>query len=128
MGHPLIMGRKTFESIGKPLPGRRCVVLTRQIDYQADGCTVAASIGEALSLFHESEELFVAGGSEIYRQTLPLAQRLYISFIDLDCDGDAGFPEIPESNFFEVSRETLSVDPPCTLVIYERQSADCGTF
>jgi dihydrofolate reductase len=128
MGHPLIMGRKTFESIGKPLPGRRCVVLTRQAGYLADGFTVAGSVEEALSQFDKSEELFVAGGSEIYCQTLALAQRLYISFIDLDCEGDAVFPEIPERSFFEFSRELLSVEPPCTLVVYERCSSDCGTL
>jgi len=125
MGHTLVFGRKTFESIGRPLPGRRCVVVTRQPGYGAAGCEVVGSMGEALSLCNESEEIFIAGGEEIYRETLPFAQRLYISFIDLDAEGDARFPEIPDKEFSELRREILSIDPPCTLVIYERKPAPC---
>ena len=125
MGHPLVMGRNTFISIGMALPGRRCIVLSRQAGYEAEGCEVAGSIDEALALCRESDEVFIAGGADIYRQALPLAQRLYISHIELDVDGDASFPGIPEGEFRELRRELLSTDPPCTLVVYERLSGCC---
>ncbi|GAM09808.1 dihydrofolate reductase [Geobacter sp. OR-1] len=126
MGHTLVMGRKTFESIGKPLAGRNCIILSRQPGYSVPGCRVIGSIEEALSLCPESEELFVAGGAEIYREFLPLAQRLYISLVGLDPDGDAEFPEIPAVEFVEISREQLAADPPCLLVTYERRSSGRG--
>lgn len=120
MGHPLVMGRKTFEGIGAALPGRRCIVLSRQEGYDAHGCTVAGSLEEALSLCREDDEVFIAGGAEVYRQAFPLAERLYVSHVGVDPDGDALFPAIPETEFRELSREVLSTAPPCTLVVYER--------
>jgi dihydrofolate reductase len=126
MGHTLIMGRKTFESIGRPLPGRRCVVISRNPDYAALGCQVLGSVAEAVALGNESEELFIAGGAEIYSEALPFAQWLYLTVIDIEVEGDARFPEIPAGVFCEVHREPLAVDPPATLVVYERQSAACG--
>lgn len=126
MGHTILMGRKTFESIGKPLPGRRCVVLTRHSGYTAAGCMVAGSIAEALTLCGEAAELFVAGGADLYAQTLPIAGRLYISHVDIDAEGDTRFPEIPMHEFSEVRRELLSMDPPCTLIVYERHTCRDG--
>ncbi|MBT0665425.1 dihydrofolate reductase [Geobacter pelophilus] len=123
MGHTLIMGRKTFESIGRPLPGRRCVVISRNPDYAAPGCQVVGSVAEALALGNESEELFIAGGAEIYSEVLPFAQRLYLTVIDIEVEGDTRFPEIPEGAFCEVRREPLAVAPAATLVVYERQPA-----
>lgn len=120
-GHPVLMGRKTYESIGRPLPGRRCIVLTRQSGYAAPGCEVNASFEEALQLCSASDELFVAGGGELYRLALPMAQRLCLTFVDLDLTGDTSFPEIPENEFEELRRELLSEDPGCTLVVYERR-------
>ncbi len=123
LGHPVIMGRKTFESIGRPLPGRRCIVVTRQSGYAAPGCEVTESIAEALLLCSGSEEVFVAGGGELYRLALPLAQRLCLTFVDLKLSGDTTFPEIPDNEFEEVRREMVAGEPRCTLVVYERRHA-----
>lgn len=95
MGHPVIMGRKSFESIGKPLEGRRNIILTKDSNYSAKGCEIIHSVEEALELFSKSsEEVFVIGGQEIYRQFLPYANRLYITIIDNEFNGNKYFPEI----------------------------------
>lgn len=120
-GHTVIMGRKTFESIGQALPERRCIVITRQSGYEAPGCEVAGSLADALNLCSNSAQIFVAGGGEIYRQALPLAERLYLSVINEDVEGDVLFPEIPAGEFTELRQKVLSNDPPCTLIIYERR-------
>ena len=93
MGKPLIMGRKTFESVGKPLPGRTNIIVTRKKDYSAPGCLVAGSVEQALELADNDQEVFIAGGGEIYEQATPLADRMYITIIDHDFDGDTFFPE-----------------------------------
>ncbi|KUJ83660.1 type 3 dihydrofolate reductase [Microbulbifer flavimaris] len=99
MGKPVVMGRKTFESIGRPLPGRLNIVITRNAEWHAEGVSVVTSLEEALRLAGESarlggaEEVMVIGGAEIYRQALPLAKRLYVTEVDADVEGDAFFPE-----------------------------------
>lgn len=103
LGHAVIMGRKTYESIGRPLPGRRNVIVTRNQDYTADGCTICRSIGEALDLCSD-EEAFVIGGADIYSKFLPYADRLYITLIDQEFEGDTYFPEIDYSVWKLVSR------------------------
>ncbi|GAA5525187.1 IS1595 family transposase ISSsu9 [Microbulbifer aestuariivivens] len=98
MGKPLLMGRKTFESIGRPLPGRVNIVITRNAAWRADGVTVVSSLQEGLSAARQaavesgSAEVMVIGGAEIYRQALPLAQRLYVTEVDAEVAGDAFFP------------------------------------
>ena len=92
MGGTLVMGRRTFESIGRPLDGRTTVVLTRRDDLAPAGVLVARSIDEALSLA-PGPEVFIAGGAEIFRQTLGLADRLHLTLIEKDFEGDAFFPE-----------------------------------
>ncbi len=96
MGHTLIMGRKTFESIGKPLKGRKTIVVTRNKDFDAQGCQIVHSIRDAVKAVKAEKEVFVAGGSEIYAQTIGLyhTRRLYITRIYANFDGDAFFPEI----------------------------------
>lgn len=96
MGHTMIMGRKTFESIGKPLPGRRTIVVTRKENYNAQGCDVVHSLNEAFELAKENEEIFVVGGAEIYQQTidLPQTQKLYITRVFALFEGDAFFPNV----------------------------------
>ena len=93
MSKPVIMGRKTFESIGKLLPGRTNVVVTRQAGYTAPGCLVAGSLEEALGLVEREPEVFIAGGGEIYRQAIPVTDRMYITIIEQDFDADTFFPE-----------------------------------
>ncbi|WP_043319455.1 dihydrofolate reductase [Microbulbifer sp. HZ11] len=110
LGKPVIMGRKTFESIGRPLPGRVNIVVTRNPDWQAEGVEVVPSLEAALELAdrraqaERMDELMVIGGAEIYRQALPLATRLYITEVDAEVEGDAFFPKFAE-DWKEVARD-----------------------
>ncbi|OJZ17113.1 MAG: diacylglycerol kinase [Thiobacillus sp. 65-29] len=105
LGHPVLMGRKTFESLGRPLPGRTNVVITRNCDYRPENCLVAESIPAALALCRDSDEVFFIGGAELYAQAIPLADRLYLTEVDIDAQGDAWFPEYDRGAFREMSRE-----------------------
>ncbi|MEX2608231.1 MAG: dihydrofolate reductase [Kiritimatiellia bacterium] len=99
-GHPILMGRKTWESIGRPLPGRRNLVLTRQHAYTAEGAEVVHSTAEALALCADAERLFVIGGEAVYAECLPLADRVYVTFVETEVEeGDAWFPEWDSSQF-----------------------------
>nr|WP_239032972.1 type 3 dihydrofolate reductase [Pseudoalteromonas luteoviolacea] len=93
LGKPVIMGRKTFESIGRPLPGRRNIVITRNAQYQAEGIETASSTEEALALVDKIDEVMIIGGGNIYKQFLPLCTKLYLTYIDLDVEGDTRFPD-----------------------------------
>ena len=108
-GHTIIMGRKTFESIGKPLPGRTNVILTRDANYSFEGCTICHSVREALS-FGANEEVFIIGGAEIYAKFLPFADRLYITQIEEEFVGDAFFPNIEFDSWTLVSIEKGEVN------------------
>ena len=97
-GHTVLMGRKTWESLPprfRPLPGRRNIVISRQTDYAAPGAELAHSLDSALALAASDETVFIIGGADIYRQTLPLAERLEITEVELSPEGDSWFPEIP---------------------------------
>ncbi len=112
-GHPVIMGKKTFLSVGRPLPGRTNIILTHEKDFSALGCLLAASLTEAFELAETApggEEVFVIGGAEIYRQTLPLAQKLYLTLVDADFDGDTFFPEFDRSAWQEIEAREGKVD------------------
>lgn len=102
MDKPVVMGRKTFESIGRPLPGRRNVVITRNASYEADGIEVVTSPEAALSLLEGVEEVMIIGGGNIYSQFLASAQRLYLTFIDLDVAGDTQFPDYQANTDWDV--------------------------
>ncbi len=91
-GHAIIMGRKTFESVGKPLPNRTNIIITRDKLFRADGCQVVHSLEEALKLTEEEEEVFIVGGEQIYRQALPVADRIYLTRVHHSFDGDRHFP------------------------------------
>jgi len=95
MGHHLIVGRKTFESISKPLPGRRMIVLSRQPGYSVEGCLTASSLPNALEIARKAgeDEVFIAGGAGVYLQALPLADRFYLSRVHAKVKGDAFFPD-----------------------------------
>ena len=103
-GHPVIMGRKTFDSIGRPLPKRTNIVITRG-DTVYDGCEMAHSLEEALSMFPKEEEVFIIGGAQIYEQALPLADRLYLTIVHQNYEGDTSFPELDFTGWRELSRE-----------------------
>lgn len=109
MGHHIVMGRKTYESIGKPLPGRTTVIVTRDANYRAEGCLggsclVATSIDAAIAACGEDPEIFFVGGAELYAQILPRADRLYLTEIQAEFDGDAHFPEFECSAWQEAER------------------------
>ena len=120
LGHTVIMGRKTFESIGHPLQGRKNIVVSRQPDYCPAGVLVAASLEEALQCARDDGEIFICGGGEVYAQALPVAARIYLTVIDADSDGDRQFPPIPPHAFVETSRERLAEVPPADFIILER--------
>ena len=104
MGHPVLMGRKTWESLAKPLPGRRNLVLTRQSGYRAQGAEVFASLDEALTAIEDAPRVFVIGGAEIYRLLLHKADVLLLSEVAADVAGDACFPDFDRAQFREASR------------------------
>lgn len=104
-GHPVIMGRKTFESLGRPLPNRHNVVITRQKDYAPAGVTVVSSLEQALALFADTEEVFITGGGEIYAQAMGIADRLYLTTVMHDYEGDTHFPEWDRAQWTQVMRE-----------------------
>lgn len=120
-GHPVIMGRRTFESIGHPLPGRRNIVLTRRAGYLAEGCVVVHDLRSALEAAGEADELFIIGGGELYREALPLAERVYLTIIHVTAEGDVLFPEIPAGEFVEKERREVRDTITCDFVIYERK-------
>jgi dihydrofolate reductase len=105
MGKPMIMGRSTFDSIGRALPGRRSIVLTRQADFAADGCDVVATIEDALASAGDVDEVMIIGGGEIYRQFLPLANRIYMTRVQAEIDGDTRFPELDMTEWDVVAVE-----------------------
>jgi len=125
MGHPMIMGRKTFDSIGKPLPGRTTVVVTRNSNLKIDGCLIANSLQQAIDLCKGDTEIFVVGGAEIYAQALPLADTLYVTEIQQEVEGDAHFPGFALSDWQEVARDIKSQNEPQPLqyhfVTYRRK-------
>ena len=91
-GHTVVLGRKTFESIGKPLPGRTNIVLTRDKNFSADGVTVIHTLDRLSTHTKPDDEIFIIGGADIYKQTLPLTQKIYLTMIEKNFDGDAFFP------------------------------------
>jgi dihydrofolate reductase len=94
MGHHIIMGRKTYESLGRLLPGRTTVIVTRNLNYQVDGAVVVHSLNDAMRFCKQDEELFLIGGAQLYQDGLPHVQKLYMTRVDIEVDGDAFLPEI----------------------------------
>lgn len=112
LGHPMIMGRKTFESIGKPLPGRTSIVITRNTDFKADGVLVEHSLEAALKAAREIEdqEVFIIGGGELYKQALPLTDKLYITEVNTVTDGDTFFEISNPEQWEEIERTVHQAD------------------
>lgn len=109
-GHPIIMGRKTFESIGKALPNRHNIVISRQSDYFAEGTSVVSSLNEAFALCEDSDEAFVIGGAEIFGHALPLANVLYLTIIHHQFEADTFFPKISTLSWVEAESTTHEPD------------------
>ena len=110
MGKPIVMGRKTYESIGRPLPGRQNIVITRQSEFEAAGCDVVGSKTAALAAAGEADEVMVIGGSEVYALFLPDAGRLYLTRIHAEVEGDAWFPEIARDEWRLTADEPHAAD------------------
>lgn len=110
MGHHMIMGRKTYESLGKPLPGRISVIVTRDMAFSAPGCVVVHSLDEAVSACAGDTEAFFIGGADLYRQALEVAQRMYLTEVKTAVEGDAWFPEFDRAVWLEVSRTSCPAD------------------
>ena len=123
-GHTVIMGRKTWDEVGKPLPGRRNIVITRDPGREFPGAWAVGSLAEALRLAAGDEEVFVIGGGEIYRQALPIADRLYLTQVDAEVSGDTYFPEWNLAEWRLISEELYPADPahqfPFAIRVYER--------
>lgn len=123
-GKPVIMGRRTWESIGRALPHRTNIVVTRDPTFLAEGCLVVHSVGEALHAASGSEEIMVIGGASLYEQLLPCAQRLYLTLVDAEVSGDALFPKVDATQWQEVARDDHVPDAkneyPYSFVVYER--------
>lgn len=110
MGHHIIMGRKTYESIGRLLPGRTTVIVTRQPGYRVEGAIVAHSLDAAIAAGGSDNEIFVIGGEEIFRAALPLADRLYLTIVDTEVAGDTYMPEFDPSDWREASSRSYPAD------------------
>ena len=121
MGHTVIMGRKTHQSIGKPLPGRTNIVITRQDNYAAPGCRVVKDLEQALHHCPASEtEAFIIGGEQIFRLALPITHRIYLTTIQQPIDGDTYFPNFSLAEFKPIKTEFIDAKPPYTFTIFER--------
>ena len=127
LGKPILMGRKTFEAIGRPLPGRANLVLTRDRDWRAPGVIPVHSVEEALLQTRTCEELVAIGGAEIYRQLLPLARRIYLTHVHADIPGDTYFPAFDPAQWDDVEFRSVPADErhayPVTFVTLERRNS-----
>lgn len=121
-GHTIIMGRKTFESIGRALPNRRNIIITRDESYSKDGVEIVNSLIKALDACKYEDEVFVIGGGEIYRQALPFADKLYVTHVEKEYEADTFFPEIQKDEWVEISNEEhFENDPPYKFSVYEKK-------
>jgi len=128
LGKPIIMGRKTYESIGRPLPGRKNIVISRNSNFQAEGVEVVSSVEQALALVQDVEEIMVIGGGAIYQHCLPAASRLYITHIAASIEGDTRFPSYDtKSEWQKISSEVRKADEKNSydldFCVYERKNA-----
>jgi dihydrofolate reductase len=123
LGHAVIMGRKTYESLDQPLPGRTNIIVTRQRDYRAEGCLVVHDLASAIKCCPADEdEAFIAGGGQLYHEALPLADRIYLTLIPKEIPGDTYFPDIPSAEFQVNESKTIQGVKPYRFQIYERRS------
>ena len=121
LGHTVIMGRKTYESIGRPLPGRTNIVITRQSNYQATGCIVAHDLDSAFQACPPQEdEAFICGGGQLYQASLPVTDRIYLTVLPREVAGDTYFPEVSGNEFKMTKSEYIDGVEPYNFFIYER--------
>ena len=124
MGKPIIMGRKCYESIGKPLPGRQNIVITRNADWTAVGCTVVASLDAAIAAAGDVEEVMIIGGAQIYALALPSTERLYLTRVHTRLEGDVRFPQFDLADWQQISCEPHAADDrnewPHSFLVFDR--------
>ena len=121
LGHCIIMGRKTYESIQQPLPQRTNIIITRQSSYEAPGCLVVGSLPSAIEACPaDEEEAFICGGGQLYHEALPQTDRLYLSILPKVIEGDTYFPEFPVNDFKLTSAKTITGPQPYHFLIYNR--------
>ncbi|GGH27115.1 dihydrofolate reductase [Paenibacillus segetis] len=120
-GKSIIMGRKTYESIGKPLPDRKTIIISRSQEIIAENCTTVRSLQEAYELLIDQEEIFIAGGGEIYREALPNADKIYLTVIEREIAGNILFPNFNKELFKITYQEKMDGELPYTYYTYERQ-------
>ena len=127
VGKPVVMGRRTYESIGRPLPDRQNIVMTRDADYVAEGCDVVTSVDEALDAARGAEEVMVIGGGQVYRDFLPRADRIYLTRVQAEVEGDTYFFDIDRTRWRLVSSEHHDADEKHAyafdLMVFERRPA-----
>ena len=124
MGYPILMGRKTWQAIGRPLPGRRSIVLSRNKQFQAKGAEIVPSLAEGIALCQDAEKIFVIGGEQVYRQALELADTIILTVLPYPVTGDACFPEIPEQAFTLSNVTKYGEEHPYRVELYTRCSLD----
>ena len=121
LGHTVIMGRKTYESLDGPLPGRTNIVVTRQTDYKAPGCIITQNLDKAIkSVAADESEAFIIGGGLLYQETISMADRIYVTLIPREIPGDTYFPKIPEADFEIKKSKFIDGPEPYHFYIYER--------
>ena len=110
MVKPIVMGRLTYESIGRPLPGRENIVLTRDPGYKADGCTIVHDLEQVTSRCSDTDEIMIIGGAQLYIETIPLANKLFITEVHAELDGDTFFPDFERKQWREIERQRFDAD------------------
>lgn len=127
LGKPVVMGRRTHQSIGKPLPERTNIVLTRNAGYRAPGCIVVASLEQAIEAAAGAQEIMIIGGAELYRRTLPRADRLYLTRVEGEFEGDTWFPQFDADEWIVERSEGLEADDKnpfaCSIEVLSRRQA-----
>lgn len=123
MGYPLIMGRKTFDSVGRPLPGRDNIVLTRDTSLALPGCLVMHSLQEAINYCRDQDKVFIIGGGDIFRLALPITDTVIITALERDVAGDVYFEPLDSDQFKAVEEQTCSEEEPYRIIRYERTQA-----
>jgi dihydrofolate reductase len=126
LGHPIIMGRKTWESLGRPLPGRRNIVISRDANYPAQGAECVTSLAQAITSVQDLDEAFVIGGAQIYQEALPFAQQVIATEVLESVEGDAFFAPLDKGQWIETSRKPQPVENGLRFDIVHYQRKDCG--
>jgi dihydrofolate reductase len=126
LGHPIIMGRKTWESLGRPLPGRRNIVISRDANYPAQGAECMTSLAQAIAAVEDLEEAFVIGGAQIYQEALPFAQQVIATEVQEAVEGDAFFAPLDKAQWIETSRQSHPAENGLNFDIVYYRRKDCG--